>query len=56
MAPLACMLAVHMTQLNKDEIKRLNILITDKKLQIIGRKIINYNFLLADELSLYILD
>jgi oxygen-independent coproporphyrinogen III oxidase len=40
----------------QNELNRLDILVKDKKIKIVNEKIVNNNFLIADELALYILD
>lgn len=58
---LRCKSGFNIDLLSNDELKRANYLIEEKKLFLYednkgGRKIVNKNFLLADELVLYILD
>ncbi len=51
-----CSLGVENSLFSKEEQKRVEYLIKEKKLKIKDKKIINENFLLADELALYILE
>lgn len=47
---------VDLNTFNKDEIKKVNILIDENKIYKKDNRIYNHNFLLADEISLYVLD
>ncbi|ADG93389.1 oxygen-independent coproporphyrinogen III oxidase [Arcobacter nitrofigilis DSM 7299] len=47
---------VNLAIFNENELKKAKILIEEKKLYKVDNKIYNYNFLLADEISLFILD
>ncbi|QEZ89172.1 oxygen-independent coproporphyrinogen III oxidase [Aliarcobacter cibarius] len=51
-----CKFGVEIELLNKNELKRAEDLITEKKLELKDNRIFNNNYLLADELALYILD
>lgn len=51
-----CSLGVEYSILNENEMKKVDILIENKKITIKNDRIFNDNFLLADELALYILE
>lgn len=51
-----CSNGVSMDLFNEEELSRVNILIEDDKLEIKQDRLYNKNFLLADELALYIID
>ena len=51
-----CKFGVPLELFNEDEFKRANDLILEKKLELKENRVFNNNYLLADELALYILD
>ena len=51
-----CKFGVPLEHLNENELKRANDLILERKLELKENRVFNNNYLLADELALYILD
>jgi oxygen-independent coproporphyrinogen-3 oxidase len=51
-----CITGVHQELLTSKELQKVQELVKEKKLVIDNNRIINPNYLLADELALYILD
>lgn len=51
-----CILGVELSVFTEDELKRVNHLIEEEKIYIKDKNVFNKNFLLADEISLYILE